>query len=213
MMKWPRVMGEHETIDAMRAGLSVARFGDGELKCMEGKGYVSQDPNKRLAQELHRILTKPNSHCLPAIPTLDPKSPKYSFWPKLIPRFLKFLDINRVYGSAFISRHDVSPWIDNVEYANSLLRLWRGWKTVVVASNMDKARQFLPWDEFIDCPLVNAYGAIDELQERITRLNPEVVVMTAGPTATCLANRLAGEGIQAFDLGRAGRILEKFAAC
>ena len=43
MLEYPPVAGEFETVEQILNGRSIARFGDGELKMMEGKA-IAREP-------------------------------------------------------------------------------------------------------------------------------------------------------------------------
>ena len=45
---YPAVAGEFETIDKVLQGVSLSRFGDGELKIMHGAGYSREPKNQDL---------------------------------------------------------------------------------------------------------------------------------------------------------------------
>ena len=59
----------------------------------------------------------------------------------------------------------------------------------------------------LSCPHQNAYNVISDIERAVLRYEPEVVVLSAGPTATVLAHRLCRKGIQAIDLGSGGPFL------
>ena len=48
--RWPNVADEFATIERLRDGLSIGRWGDGEAKMMAGQGYVREEPNPMMAQ-------------------------------------------------------------------------------------------------------------------------------------------------------------------
>lgn len=206
---WPRVLGEDATLDRVAAGASLARFGDGEMKCAKGFGYSSQRPDPSMARELCRILLDPSPGCLPAIPTMDPRSPRFEFWPKHAARFLTILDVGRVYGSAFVGRPDVSPWIDTADYIRKFRGLWRGRGVAIVASADNTAWHMARDAARIVCPATDAYAAIGMLERACLEARPDIVLIAAGPTATCLADRLARRGLHAIDIGKAPRWLAK----
>lgn len=209
-LTWPKVLGEFATIERVLAGWSLSRFGDGELKIMGGKGYVREPPNNALTSELRTAFLTPNHRCLVAIPTMDPKGPKYDNWTRHADRFLKLLDRDRTYGSAFVSRPDSAPWISTRVYARLVESLWRGKRVVVVCekggSMVNTVRRAAGRVFHISCPRVEAYSRIGHLEAGVRKLEPEVVILSAGPTASCLANRLAPD-VHAIDLGSAGGFL------
>lgn len=210
-MTYPQVAGEFHTMEMVAKGYSLARFGDGEMKMAEGFGYVREPGSQKLANELMKTLRTPHPRCLVGIPTYDPAGPKYENWLRHQPRFATLLQPGVPYFSAFVSRPDSAPWIDCREYALLVESLWRGKFVAVVCENSGSMLKTVSMGarlvRHFECPRYEAYSRIDRLEERITTLKPDVVIMAAGPTATCLANRLAAKDIQAVDLGSAGGFL------
>lgn len=215
MRDWPICLTESETLAKMQAGKSLARFGDGELAIALGMGNSTHKPNKKLADEYVHILRSPSAMCLPAIPTMDPKSPKYDAWAQRKGTFSRVLDMGRVYGSALVGQISSCPWIDTDEHVNGFREVWKGKRAVGVSSGKPKhdlngsdtsLQRVLSWDAseviLISCPAEEAYSEIDSIESACVKIRPDIVVACAGPMATALANRLAGRGIQCIDLGR-----------
>jgi hypothetical protein len=199
-------MSEVETINALIDGHSLSRFGDGELKCAEGFGYCSQPPNQKMAKELRGIMRESTAIC--AIPTMDKNGPRVEWWERHRDRFLKHLSMGRVYGSAFIGIPVLAPWIDTKEYADLVSQIWAG-KDVIAVCHKDHSMpnmlaQRAKSVRHVECPAIDAYAAIDELEAQCDALT----IIAAGPTATCLANRLAKK-VQAIDLGRCSGLVER----
>lgn len=219
-MTWPLVQDEFRTIAMLQQGYSIARFGDGEFKMMDGAGYVREPPNKRLAAELRSVLRRPHPKCLRGIPTFDPRSPKFPTWQKHIGRFTRLM--KRTHGdfySAFISRPDSAPWIRTKEFAQELATLWKGKRIGVLCeeeSGMLRALEAEGWQPsakyHVVCPSHKAYYHIDTFERVFVHDNPEIVILNCGMTATCLANRLAKRGIQAIDFGSGGSFIAKLLA-
>ncbi len=213
---YPRVAGEFETVRRLLDGCSIARFGDGELKILEGKGYVREVQNPKLTKEMRRIIAEPR--CLIGIPTMDPAGPKYDGWLRHLERFRRYVsaDDGRSYYSAFITRPDsAADQLESAEYVRLLSALWTGRERVVVLS--EPASKLLTFVRatagsvvHIECPRHGAYSAIDALEAGIRRARPSIALLSCGPTATCLANRLAARGIQAIDLGSVGGLLMRW---
>lgn len=214
---YPKVHDEQATIDACLTGKSLARLGDGELKLIYGQGYSREPANQRLAEELRHVLLHPNDNCLVGIPTMDPKGAKYENWLRHRPRFSRLLaGSSPQYYSAFVTRPDSSPWIRTHEFAAAVEGLWRGRFAVVICEKHGSicatVRRRAGRVVHLACPYKQAYRKIDQLEERIVRLKSDIAILSAGPTATCLANRLAARGIQAIDLGSSGRWLGELLA-
>ena len=215
-MNYPNVIGEYKTLThILKYGKSIARYGDGELKLMEGKGYIREVANEQLSSELRRVIKHHNDACIIGIPTMDPDGPKYPNWSKHKDRFMQYFqqaDGNRYY-SAFISRPDSAPAIDTPEYIEMIRRLWRGRKAVVICEPANKLLSVIrltdPDVAHLPCIRHGAYSTIESLEREAIALSPEVVIMACGPTATCLADRFARRGVQGIDLGSIGGFLMK----
>lgn len=222
VLTYPWVRSEEETIAAVSAGNSLARFGDGELKLILNGSALREPANPELGEELRAILRKALVGLTVGIPTLNISGPKYENWRKHADRFCSVLHPGMEYFSAFVSRPDSAPWIETREYAESVERIWRGKRVCVIAERsgfmVNTVARGAAHLTHVECPRFNAYSKIDFLQKHTLRAAPEIVIMAAGPTATCLAARFAREGLQAVDLGSAGRFIyrtlwpEEFAA-
>lgn len=220
MSKYPDVIGEFGTVDALLTGKSIARLGDGELKLTHGGEYAREPVNAKLGAELADVLQQPHKDCLVGVPTMDPNGPKYENWLRHKKRFSELIYSGgfqtRPYHSAFISRPDSAPWINTVEYAAQIARLWKDKHVAVLCEPTNSilkvvrvgAKHVSP----VVCPHREAYAEIDRLEAEIIAATPEIALLSCGPTATCLANRLAARGIQAIDIGSAGGFLLKLLA-
>ena len=215
MSAWPRCLSEDETLDRMRAGDSLARLGDAELKIAQGCGNSFHAPNPALAEDLRRILHDPAPGCLPAIPTMDPRSPKYGNWSRSKARFAPLFDRTRVYGSAFVGRSDCAPWILRPDYFAAFRGLWAGRRVAAVCAADHGLRKLLARDGaqvvWVECPKTEAYGALAALEAGCLAAGAALAVICAGPAATVLADRLARAGLQAVDLGQGAGMLLKVA--
>ncbi len=214
-MSWPKVYDEFETLAKLRQGFSIARFGDGEFKMMDGAGYVREPPNKKLAHELRQVLRNPHPNCLRGIPTFDKRSPKFPTWVKHTERFSRLLRKTRgPFYSAFISRPDSAPWIRNKEFALEFVKLWEGKRVAVLCEAASGTLRALGISapariDHVECPSHEAFAHIDHFEKQLLRNDPEIVLLSCGMTATCLANRLAKHGIQAVDFGSGGSFIAK----
>lgn len=212
---WPRCLSEAETLERMCGGTSLARLGDGELAIAQGKGNSTHAPNAALAKALRRILHDPAPNCLPAIPTMDPKSPKYGNWSRSKARFAPLFDPARVYGSAFVGRGDCAPWILRPDYFAAFRGLWAGRRVAAVCAADHGLRKLLAQDAaeviWVECPKTEAFGALAAIEADCLAAGAALAVICAGPAATVLADRLARAGQQAIDLGRGAGMLLKVA--
>jgi hypothetical protein len=211
-MAWPKVHDEFETLKKLQQGYSIARFGDGEFKMMDGAGYVREPPNKKLAHELRQVMRSPHPMCLRGIPTFDERSPKFKTWVKHTERFTRLLRAKGEFYSAFISRPDSAPWIRTREFALEFQKLWLGKRVAVLCEINGSALRAVgerPSVVHIICPSHKAYAQIDHFENRIVAEEVDIAILSCGMTATCLAKRLAARGIQAIDFGSGGSFIAK----
>lgn len=214
MTEYPRVIGEEQTVEELfNHRLSIARFGDGELKMMEGQGYVREPANPALAAMLSWAFTARVAGCLVAIPTMNRAGPKYESWARSEKRFLRHLDPLRAYYSAFISRPDSAPWINTATYARAYQRLWLGKRAVVLCEKDGSAYRAVKIGSrevvHVRCPRHEAFSQLNTLENQILDASPEIAILSCGATASILAVRLAQLGVQAIDFGSGGSFIAK----
>lgn len=212
LTEYPRVFGEFDTIKKVLKGFSLSRHGDGEAKVMDGAGYSREKANRKLSAELLDTFQNPHENCIIGVPTYDPEGPKYQNWLRHQARFMRLMTKQRYY-SAFVTRPDSAPWINTPEYAKYVERIWAGKHAVVLCeeagSMIRTVRRAAKSAAHIMCPRHGAYARIDKLEERILDAKPDVAILSCGPTASILANRLSKKGVHAVDLGSAGQFLGK----
>ena len=211
-MSYPAVMSEEETLDAVLTGLSIARYGDGELNLCEGKKCVPQLVVPGIQEELCEILQAKNKNCLVGIPYASEKMPpeKQKSWRHYVPRFEPLVRKKHRYASAFITRPDSAPWIATEAYFDKVQSLWKDKEVALVWGGY---RSLYP--DFLRktgaarvhsviVSYEDAFAQIDDIERRVLATGVRAVILCAGPTATCLAHRLSLRGMQAVDLGHIG---------
>lgn len=212
-MKYPRVLTERDTLEAAFNGLSLARYGDGELKLARGADAKSQTGDPVLANRLRAILVAPASDCLVCIPNIETETPKGEFWATYRDaRYARMYAGAQPYGSSFITRPDSAPWIDTPEYWDRVVDLWRGRDVVLVrGSSKSLTLAELGPAKTAEEIIVSRQHAWADYPSLMTRLATErrLVMLCLGATATVLAFDLAQIGVQALDLGHIGMFLRK----
>jgi hypothetical protein len=213
VVKYPDVLNEFVTLDALHTGKSIARYGDGELKMIHGGSYIREDPNPSAAAELYEVLTEPVAECIVGIPTMDEKGPKIESWLRHKDRFCGVLSPHVTYYSSFITRPDSAPWIENHHFAREMEDLWRGKVVTLVGEKSSKllgvVRLAAKSVRHVECARHGAYRQIRDLEREVfKKAIPQVVILSCGITATCLANRLAPK-VQTLDLGSVGGFLQR----
>jgi hypothetical protein len=214
---YPTVLDEFATIAELLKGRSIARFGDGEFKLVDGFEQVREPKNPKLSSELRSILRSPDKRCIVGVPTMNEKGPKIRNWKRHYDRFAKLMRKGqKQYYSAFISRPDSAPWINNIGYAQQVQKLWLGKNVVVVCeaegSMMRAVRFGAARINHIVCPSHKTYAELPRIEPAVLAARPDIAILSCGPAATCLAHRLARQGLQAIDLGSGGAFLAKLLA-
>lgn len=212
---YPRVVNEWKTLDKVLEGYSIARYGDGELKLMLGRRCVSQLASSEIRDELREILAKKTS-ALIGIPTINPESPKHHIWEPMQKKFSPLLNLKKTYYSSFITRPDSAPWLGVPEYFDKIESLWKGFRVTFVGNGvrsltpkflMDTGARQVDW---VECSYAHSYPQIDELYRKVRETPNDRVLLCVGPTATCLAERLATAGRHAIDLGHIGMFWRRY---
>ncbi len=214
------ILTEHATIQyIIDHKVSMSRYGDGELRICIGGNSISQRGNPELRKQLCDILKSKNSKCLVCIPRIKERKTwgtkkKKAFWAKyLIPKFNNLYKPNKLYGSAFVTRPDAAPEIDNVKYSTLVKCIWTGKRVILVQGEgqlFNKRPSLFDNVESLHMirePRKEAHKAWKKIMKYIVWNSCEntVVVISLGPTATLLAHELSYKGIQALDFGHLGQ--------
>jgi hypothetical protein len=215
-LKYPKVIDEAATLGRVVGGASIARFGDGELKLVYGRRCVSQLALPALQDELQALLRARAPATLVGIPTLNPESPKYALWSGMAGKWLPHLNDKAIYHSAFITRPDSAPWLGTPAYFDQIESLWKGQRVTFVGNGVRSLTpQFLlatgaKQVDWVECSYAHSYVDIDNLYRKVLAEGNHRVLLCAGPTATCLAERLARAGRHAIDLGHIGMFWRRY---
>ena len=183
---------------------------------MDGKSHIRLHwvPSPKLTAELNQFIAKPNPGCLIGIPTMDPRGDKYDNWKRHIVRFGRMLPYGNTYYSALISRPDCgTAWMECQKYADALRKIWLGKSIAIVCEPPSKLLVEVRESNdviHIECPTYGAYAHIDEFEKEILSIKPDIALLSVGLTATVLANRICGHGIQAVDLGSIGALFQRW---
>lgn len=221
-------MSDEETVNMILAEkCSLARYGDGEIRLMEGDNITFQDFNPVLAQKLKEVIMSNNKNVLIAIPiglsSLKVNNEKeQSFWYhhlyKSIDIWYKYLNRSVLYSNSQISRfYSTTPAflgesneedIASIRIKN-LKRLWDKRDCVFIEGEysrlgvgnncFENAKSI----RRILCPAVNAFSKYDEIIKCVLEYvnKEELLIIALGPTATVLSYELANNGYQCLDLG------------
>ena len=212
--KFPKVLGEWATLSRVLNGCSLSRYGDGEIKHMDGTRNVSQHQSDSLTNAMKAVFRSRIRNHLVAIPNvysgrsfLDVNE-QYIY--NMQRRFMKVADLHYSYGSAYITRGDLCGYISWPSYWATISELWNGRDVVLVRgvekranpiNMMAKARNLVR----VEIPPQHAWKHYKEiLRECMAYPKESAYLLCAGPTATILAAELAMNGRWAVDLGHLG---------
>ena len=214
-----RVVPPEGTLEAMLEGNSLARFGDGECKIMDGsREFVYfQDGTDELAHELRSLIGARKSTTLVGV--FDVRC-EYRPMRTIIRDWHSKLAFHahkdRTYYSTLVTRLDLFPRLGTKDWFDKFATLWRGKRVTLIANGIRSVTPELLLNEgaaqvdFIECSGRNAYAEIDHLERRALSFDNHLILMCAGMTATCLAERLAVKGRQALDVGHVGRFWRRY---
>ena len=205
-------------LEIIETGISLSRFGDGELNLISGCSIGFQKSDPKLQTELKRVLLTPNSRCRIGLPNvfnslshfkLDAKCfwlftlvKNWNKWKKYLP--------NDYYLDTQCSRFYMD--IADKNYSNAIAQLWKklwnnrdlviiegaGTKMGVGTDLFENASSI----SRIICPSKNAFDIYDKIYREALQLKKNSLILIAlGPTASVLAYDLSSEGFQAIDTG------------
>lgn len=223
-MKFPKILTIEETINlVIKEHKSVCRFGDGEFKYLLGLGdsklYFGQKPAEKLKHRLSEVLHSSHSDILICIYDFFASLDKYNYQHQKIARhhmcefrekIYPFLDFERLYGNAFISR----PYLSLADksktgvFFNEITQLWDKQDIIIIEGAFsklgigndlfDNARSV----KRVLCPPCSAFDKYEEILAFAKTLPKNKLILIAlGMTATVLAYDLAGLGYWAVDIG------------
>lgn len=220
----PTVLDCRATIEAIVAGkLSVSRFGDGELRVVEGGGTKTQPGDPELTRRMQEVLYSSDPSLMVCILDLWRDYEVGCEWPtrgKTTARFgseawtKRYLKPGKVYGCASITR--LCEWSlgDQDTYWAKVRQLWEG-RPVLLCCGSKKGRSSAHgvlsnaarvdvWDleRKTDCWAIypKIYRECMRWADKNAADDP-IVVAALGCTATVLSADLCAQGIQCMDIG------------
>lgn len=208
-----KILSEEKTIDFLKKGWSLARYGDGELHnlILKNKDISKlQDYDPILREKLLKVLRKPHEKLLIGIPYME--TPK-----KWVNKFHNnFKETVKDYEkltlcSAFVSRPSVIGK-DNDDYFKNISDIWKGKFCVIINFNLKIISHPLIKTcnraDFIKIPRRNCFSEYRDILERCSSYSGRVsrkdviFLVSAGPTATVLSYDLTILGFQCIDIGQ-----------
>lgn len=203
-----------DTLEQVKQGKSLARYGDGEITLMDGDSIDFQNANSDLAIELNEILTKKNETIVVCLPTILKacNQSEENWWLKFW--YVRWADLkvklNREmkYGHSMVTRPDFF-----LMYPEHSVQAWKGiWdsrKVIFITGKGSKLNINHDLFENVYCREVVyslSENAFDDLARVVLEVqskfdNEYLILIALGPSGTILANRLSKIGYQALDIG------------
>ena len=215
----PTVLTVAETLEAITAGKSIARFGDGELLSLQAQQNAFQRPDTRLAGRLKEVLSSDEEGLLVGIyrhnydlsNDLDDSERRWyidnAAWMHAIAGLYLRRDV--VYAATETTHaYQMYEDFDSADYFRRFRDLWDGAHVVLIHG--DGIFDNLTYDIFdnaaavdhILAPRRDAFDQYDQILERALQApRDSIVLVVLGPTATVLAYDLHRAGYRALDLG------------
>lgn len=221
-----KILSDFETVDLLkRSPKSFSRFGDGEIKLIQGIDSDFQTYNQELANKMVKILSQKRDDLYVGLNRSYFQSPfefserNHKFYRRYGTDYRRFFvglcDPDNVYLDAccFGGYFRLNENSDFEKIYKNNKGLFDGRKIALVAGKgiLDK----LEYDIFgdvediirIDAPSKNAFDHYEEIISDITKLVPKdyIVCMILGMTATVLAADLTDLGYVAWDIGHVAK--------
>lgn len=220
-IKRPIIRPVDETLEKLKEGYSMSRYGDGELNMILNRNFSTfQAPDVTLIMRLREILKSSLPRHMVCIPDIYGdffnKNEEHKNWFR---RHLaeggrehdySIFDMDKEYYNAFITR----PYKDYVNQCGAEERFWSlrsVWENRDITIIEGEKTRFGVGNDLISnakscerilAPAVNAFEKYGELLEQAKKTDKNRMILIAlGHTATVLAYDLSAEGFQALDIG------------
>ena len=217
----PKIMTIEETIlKIVKDKCSIVRYGDGEIMyIVDQLNLPFQVYTAELSTKLKSILSSNHPQILIGLPlgyqTIEPFEKEVQiFWRSQIswayPRLRRYLDLNKIYYNANITRlyYGFGDREKSKTYFELIKKVWEDREILLIEGEksrlgvgndlFDRARRV----ERILAPAHHAFNKYEELlKEALKHDKTKLVLVAMGPTAKVLVYELAIKGYQAIDIG------------
>lgn len=204
-----RLLSYEETLhEIAKPGVSMARFGDGELKQLFRPYNIGFQPfSMELQRDLREIVTSHAPNVLVGFPPVFRNEQWARLWHDILDETIDLFRGERVFANTAVSRPPCFSELKG-KAVDLWMQVWEGRSVCVVTGKGSRfdlypeffgnARQI----DFLYSSPVDAYAQMDELMAKIAEMPAyDKYLLSLGPTATIMANRLAASGRDALDIG------------
>lgn len=216
------VLSIDDTIDKLKTGYSMVRFGDGEFKIMGGISQNNyQNTDAGLSEGLKKVIKSAEENskllvCIPSMANLLENSTEQSkkYWTihfvKCIKHYKENCRKDAIYGDAFVTRPYMtfkdrsrcSEWFKEIrslfDYKEFVL-IEGKYSRLGVGNDLFKNVKSL---ERILCPPKNSYEKYAEILEEAKKISKnKTILLSIGPAGKMLAYELFKDGYTVLDIG------------
>lgn len=222
---FPKLNSIKTTVEKLKDGYSIARFGDGEFDICLGKNLNNyQKYDIELSKKLKNILKNKckNEKCLIGIPPFKDKYVKINeklprfwelYWLEKYEEIRSLWNEKNIYENSFISR---SNCFDHVSL-NEIKEVWQDKNIVFVYGKNGRFYNDLRLFDNIKNKIeifikpIDAYDNYEEILKECKKMKKDMLfLISGGPTATVLAWDLSLVGYQAIDIGHIVNSYQEF---
>lgn len=205
-----KVHSEGFVFEALKAGFSLTRFGDGEFKILRGGHGITnlQEYNKALEQKLLKTFSDPLPKLLIGVPNPLGTRPYVAGFYRHFTGFIS--DQPARTKSIFVSSFFTRPSLVNLDtemYFKRAKAVWKDRDVVLINFNSNLPDHFLFRDSFctfIEISRRDCFCDYGEIMASCNKLcgQGKMFLISAGPTANCLVYDLCEKGEHAIDIGQ-----------
>ena len=205
-----KVLEEYKTIKKIKEGYSLARIGDGEFfNIILRKKDINklQKFDNQLRDKLLIIFSVPLNNLMIGIPRMDNPKPWVRNFTSEFSKFISNKPANdkTIWSSAFFSRPSLVGK-SKQEYFDEVKSIWKDREIVLVNFNRDLLNHDLFMScsiDFIEITRKNCFNDYHDILKSCKKHfgKNKLFLVSAGPTATCLAYDLTLKGEQVVDIG------------
>lgn len=217
----PNVMDAYETLDMLcNTNKSIARFGDGEIGIINGRGISFQEYDPVLAARMREMLLNKDENILIGInwsyfyPVFDATLSRsvmnfhlYSM-PHCRRELLKLINTTTQYCDAGFTGLRTVKSAKTDAFYDKIRTIWAGRDIVVLGNPQLRAK--IQHDIFdnarsqthIDVPNKNSWDVYAETLDKLKQFSTDtLIILIAGPLSKVLVGDLSPLGYRALDLG------------
>lgn len=204
-----RILSYRYTLNLIATeGVSLARFGDSEIKMLSESFSIGFQPfSLKLQDALRNVATSTNPGLLIGFPPVFKNEQWSNMWKRLFEPTRDYFSEIKEFGNTAVSR---PPCFNELkqEAVDGWRKVWDNKSVLVVTGKggrFDLYQDFFGNAKEVDIlygPAVDAFSQLDELKTEVLNARSyDLYLLSLGPAATVLAADLHSMGRKALDVG------------